>query len=311
MSILTKTGERANPPPGRSTTVRYRAPSAAVKLPRLIVNGDDFGRSESNSRGIIEAYRRGIVTSTSIVANGPAFDLATRLAKENPGLGVGIHLVLQEYKPVVDPREIRTLVRDDGSFHPIGTSFGKILLRLTSLSDVRKEWEAQVRRVLDEGIRPTHLDGHRHCHAHPSLAGLLIEVATKFHVPAVRLPSETLRHLGRASGFSSRRYLEKTLLHCLCWSTRATWARRLHFPDAFFGFMEGGRMNFRSLDVIVALLRAGVSELMVHPGISNDDTPFCSGYDWKGDLETLTKYTKEDFESRFGVRLVSYREAWT
>lgn len=76
------------------------------KVPRLIVNGDDLGRSESNTRGIIEGHRSGIVTSTSIVANGLAFDLAVNVAHENPGLGVGVHLFLLEYRPVANPRDI-------------------------------------------------------------------------------------------------------------------------------------------------------------------------------------------------------------
>ena len=277
------------------------------KVPRLIVNGDDLGRSESNTRGIIEGHRSGIVTSTSIVANGPSFDMAVRLAHENPGLGIGVHLFLHEYRPIANARDIPTLVRHDGSFYPQVSCFGRITLRQVSLKEIRREWEAQVQRILEVGIRPTHLDGHCHIHAHPALAGLVAEIAATFHIPATRMPSESLT---RGSCRSVQRYLEAVLLDCACWRTRATWKRRLRFPDSFSGFMQGGRMNRRILETMAASLAPGVSELMVHPGISNDDRPFNLGYDWRGDLATMTTYTREQFERRFGVRLVSYREAW-
>ena len=70
------------------------------------MSGDDFGRSESVTRGVIEAHQRGILTSASLVAGGPAFDLAAELALAHPDLGVGVHLTLDEYAPVADPGEI-------------------------------------------------------------------------------------------------------------------------------------------------------------------------------------------------------------
>jgi chitin disaccharide deacetylase len=277
-------------------------------VPRLIVNGDDLGRTESNTRGIVEGYRRGIVTSTSIVANGPAFDLAVRLAAENPGLAVGVHLALQEYPPVLDPHEIPTLVGTDGRFHSMAATFRRALAGRIRLDDVRREWQAQVQKVVDQGLRPTHLDGHCHCHAHPAFAEAVVAVAARFRIPSARLPREAL---GRVSGFRARRYLEKAGLHWACGRTAASWKGRLAFPAAFHGFMEGGRMTAAALESIAARLRPGVSELMVHPGITNDDRPFDNGYDWTGDLDAVTRYDKPAFERRFGVRLVSHREAWS
>ena len=67
----------------------------------LIVNGDDFGMSPPVSRGIIEAHRRGILTSTSLMVNRPAAEEAAALAREAPRLGVGLHLELEE--PTDDP----------------------------------------------------------------------------------------------------------------------------------------------------------------------------------------------------------------
>lgn len=274
------------------------------------MNGDDLGRSESNTRGIVEGYRRGIVTSTSMVANGPRFDLAVAAARENPGLGVGVHLALQEYPPVSDPRTIPSLVRDDGRFFSMGASFLRLLRGQARTAEVRREWEAQVAKVVDHGIRPTHLDGHCHCHAHPALAEVVVEVASRFRIPAARLPREALGHLGRVAPTSARRYLEKVGLRWACRGAAAVWKDRLRFPQAFHGFMEGGRMSDRALAAVAASLRPGVAEVMVHPGVTDDDRPFDNGYRWTGDLAAVTRYTRAQFEERFSLRLVSYGEAW-
>jgi predicted glycoside hydrolase/deacetylase ChbG (UPF0249 family) len=273
----------------------------------LIVNGDDLGRSDSNTRGIIEGYRTGILTSTSIVAAGTVFDLGVSLATANPGLGVGVHLVLHEYPPCADPATIPTLVRPDGSFFTMGACFRRLTLGQFDERDVRREWEAQVRKVLEAGIRPTHLDGHCHIHAHPRLAKVLVDVAATFGVPAARLPSESL--LG-GSCRSAQRYLETMLINSACWRSKATWGGRLRHPEYFFGFKQGGHISPRVFESVAASLRPGVSELMVHPGLTNDDRPYNNGYDWQGDLATMRSYSKEECQRRFGVQLVSYRDAW-
>jgi predicted glycoside hydrolase/deacetylase ChbG (UPF0249 family) len=276
----------------------------------LIVNGDDFGRTESSNQGVMQAFGRGILTSTSIVASSRCFDQAVRLAEEQPGLGIGVHLVVDEYPPVSSPGDIPSLVGPDGCFPSRASALARILLGRARREEIRREWRAQIRRVIDAGIRPSHIDGHGHCHASPTLAALVAEIAAEFQVAAVRLPAEPLAHLGDVQRFSPRRYAEKLLVASACRGVRSRWKGRLRFPDAFFGFMEGGRLNAHSLEAIAAALAPGVSELMAHPGTSNDDRPYCIGYNWRGDLEALTKYSKRRFEERFGVRLVSYRDAW-
>jgi len=71
-------------------------------LRRLIVNADDFGFTRDVNSGIVEAHQRGILTATTLMANGGAFDDAVRLARENPALDVGCHLVLVGGVSLVD-----------------------------------------------------------------------------------------------------------------------------------------------------------------------------------------------------------------
>jgi predicted glycoside hydrolase/deacetylase ChbG (UPF0249 family) len=105
---------------------------------RLIVNADDFGIAEAVNRGIAEAFDRGIVTSTSIMATGPAFEHAVDLARSRPGLAVGAHLVLTEQRPLVGPDAAPTLVGPDGRFPAHLTQLlGKHLRGRISLTEVR------------------------------------------------------------------------------------------------------------------------------------------------------------------------------
>src|SRR4051812_932980 len=91
----------------------------------LVVNADDFGLTEGTNQAIVDAYRNGIVTSTSLLANGYAFDNAVELARQEPGLGVGIHLTLTEGAPVA--RDVAELTRNDGKLPLSNQPFARSL----------------------------------------------------------------------------------------------------------------------------------------------------------------------------------------
>ena len=78
-------------------------------MKRLIVNADDFGWTEGVNRGILEAHRNGIVTSTTVLANGAAFDAAMGLARRELRLGVGVHLNLSDGAPILPRWEVPSL----------------------------------------------------------------------------------------------------------------------------------------------------------------------------------------------------------
>jgi len=81
----------------------------------LIINADDFGMSEEVNEAVIRAYKEGVLTSTSLMVTGAAFEQAVRLAKENPGLGVGIHLVSVVGQSVLPHSEIGSLLMRIGT----------------------------------------------------------------------------------------------------------------------------------------------------------------------------------------------------
>jgi predicted glycoside hydrolase/deacetylase ChbG (UPF0249 family) len=280
-------------------------PAASVRF--LIVNADDFGRSEAVNLGVAEGFRRGIVTSASLVAKGPAFDAAVVLAAEMPGLGVGIHLVANEYTPVLPPAEIPRLVNSEGRFYSRARQFQRMAVDPRIRGDLLLEWDAQIAKILRAGIKLTHIDGHGHCHVHPAAAGVVLKLAQRYGIAHVRLPAEPIFWKpGRAL---SARFAEKTVLNLATQVPRQVWKGKLNFPRSFYGFSQGGRMSAEVVAQVAKSAPPGVSELMVHVGVSNDEAPgFWTGYDYAGDLRAVTTHSKQEFEQEFGVSLVTHAQ---
>jgi chitin disaccharide deacetylase len=271
----------------------------------LIVNADDFGRSEVVNRGVAEAFRSGIVTSTSLVASGPAFDSAVELTSKLKGLAVGVHLTANEYDPVLPPAAIPRLVNGQGRFFLRARQFQRMAMDPRIRVDLFREWDAQIAKILAAGIHLSHIDGHGHCHAHPAAAGVVLALAKKYGIRHVRVPAEPI--FWSAGEVRLARMAEKVMLWSAVQITLASWKGRLQFPDYFFGFSYGGRMNPAVIRHIAEGAREGVSEVMVHVAISNHEAPgFWTGYNYVGDFKAVTVYNKQQFEKQFGIQLLNH-----
>ena len=144
---------------------------------RLIVNADDFGFTRDVNEGIIEAHRNGILTATTLMANGDAFDDAVMLAHRTPSLDVGCHLVLVQGRSILDP-----------SRNLPATLAELIRALLQRKLAVYEELRAQVRKIAQAGIRPSHIDTHKHTHLLPPVLDAVARVAHEFRIPWVRRP---------------------------------------------------------------------------------------------------------------------------
>ncbi|NRT32599.1 hypothetical protein BJV38_004816 [Clostridium beijerinckii] len=143
---------------------------------KLIINADDFGISKAINLGIMEGFKNGIVTSTTLMCNMEATEHAVELAKKNPKLGVGIHLVLTAGKPL--SKDVKTLVDVDGNF----LKYDKIF-KSASIDDVRKEFRSQIEKFLSFGIVPTHIDTHHHVHTKKDIFTVVYELAKEINIP--------------------------------------------------------------------------------------------------------------------------------
>jgi predicted glycoside hydrolase/deacetylase ChbG (UPF0249 family) len=157
-----------------------------VKGKPIIINADDFGLSVPTSKGIIKAHKEGIVTSASFMATTNAFTSSLALARETPGLDFGIHLVATgiESQPVLAPSRVRSLVPDGKQFP---RSWKEFLLRLVmgqiDLEELFSEFEAQILKLMDSGVSPSHLDSNQHIHLLPSISKCVLKLVKKYSIP--------------------------------------------------------------------------------------------------------------------------------
>lgn len=237
----------------------------------LVINADDFGLREQVNRTIIDGCAAGLLSATSVLANMPASAQALALARDHRDLDVGIHLNLSCGEPAAPVSRVRSLVREDGRFQPMMCAWlWKMLRSRVRTEEVRIEFEAQIGRVVDAGVRPTHLDGHHHVHLFPGILPLAIDLARRFGIPAVRVPREI--RLAR-SGVDWRGRWKQGLL--------ASWVRRgessvsgIDRPDAFVELPVGLTKSRAYLGILLRVVGTfpdGRTELACHPGYSGPD----------------------------------------
>jgi hopanoid biosynthesis associated protein HpnK len=291
----------------------------AKTMKRLIVNGDDFGLAESVNRGIIVAHRDGILTSTSVLANGPAFEQAIALSQKFPHLTVGVHLNLSAGTPVAPAARITTLVNERGELHlsPFGLWI-RILGRQISLEDVHSEFRAQILKVLDAGVTPTHLDGHLHVHILPQLSPIVIALAREFSIRNVRCPAEDLGAalplLWKIGGASMAALERSAIAYGV-----SSFARRfreplrragLICPDAFYGLAHTGFLDAKTLSALLDLVPNGTTELMCHPGYASSELESFGGEltcSRETELLALTAPEVREIVGRLGIHLTNFR----
>jgi predicted glycoside hydrolase/deacetylase ChbG (UPF0249 family) len=264
---------------------------------QLVVNADDFGFTPDVNRGIVDAHCRGILTATTLMANGAAFDDAVRLARETPSLDIGCHLVL------VGDRSLVT-----GKLYP--RSVGQLLAALAR-REIRpyEELAAQVRRILDAGIRPTHLDTHKHTHLAPPVLDAVARVGEEFGIRWVRRPFDFPLNALRGSVPRLKRLTSDALGLLRRRFHRVLERHRCRTTDHFAGFQITGRFRTPELAQLLACLPDGSTELMCHPGYCGEALRGASTRlkeSRERELEALTSVEARAAIERHGIELVGY-----
>lgn len=157
-------------------------------MKKLIINADDFGYSRGVNYGIIDSYQKGILTSATFMTNMPGASQAAELAKQNPGLGVGVHLVLTCDRPLLDSHN--TLVDVNGDFRKLNFYEGGFTI---DYDEVYSEWKAQIERFLSYGLEPTHLDSHHHINSFGSIPEVFLKLAQEYNLPVrnnMKIPND-------------------------------------------------------------------------------------------------------------------------
>ena len=249
------------------------------RLPiRLIVNADDFGRAPGVSRGILEAHRRGIVTSTTLMVNLPWSARAVECAQSTPHLGIGLHLSFCYGPPVCD--DVPSLLGVDGR---LNRDLVALAARATE-RDIEREARAQFGRFIElVGGMPTHIDSHLHLHAWPVCHAPIVALALEHDLP-VRPSDPQLARVLREAGVTT--------------------------ADAFVNdFFAPGQLTVERLLAVIDGLRPGVTELMVHPGYDDEalaDSSFRTQRE--RELEVLTMPAVRSSIARRGIGLGRWPE---
>ena len=232
---------------------------------QLIVNADDFGYTRGVNRAILEACREGVVTSTSLLANGAAFEEAVEAAASEPRLDVGCHLNFVEGRPVSAPERIPHLVRGDGQFLPAWHLATRLTLGAVPESEIEREAGAQIGKLLQAGVRVSHVDTHKHTHTHPALARAIGRAARELGIRWIRRPFENFLP-GSAGRISPKRLLVESLNLLASAFERRMSAMGLAMPDYFTGVVLTGRLTGEEFGATLAALPEGTTEVMCHPG---------------------------------------------
>jgi len=155
-------------------------------MTKLIINTDDFGYSRSVNYGVLDSHRLGILTSGTLMANMPGFEHGVQIAKENPDFGVGVHLVLDCGKPLLKTHEL--LMDEKGIFHSFDAyASGEVKRDEAWKAELEAEWDAQIQKVMNAGIKPTHFDAHHHMHLRfEETQEIVFKLATKYNMPVRR-----------------------------------------------------------------------------------------------------------------------------
>jgi hopanoid biosynthesis associated protein HpnK len=268
---------------------------------RLIVNADDFGRSHSINEAVVCAHGEGILTTASLMVTEPVCDEAIALARENPGLGVGLHLTLLCGKSALPPEKIPGLVNARGEFSnkPVATGFRYFFQR--GLHDqLRAEIHAQFAKFHATGLPLDHVNGHLHLHLHPIIFRILMKDAASLGIQRLRLTRDCLFHSRRMT----RGHWFYRVSHAVIYEWLSRRARRplqqhgIRHAQITFGLLQHAHVDEEYILKLLPELPPDDSELYSHPSLD----------EFKHEFDALVSPRVKELVRKLGIELIRYRD---
>ena len=279
-------------------------------MKQLIVNADEFGLHPLINAGIIKGHQEGFITSTSLMPSAPCWQEAVRLAKENPRLGIGVHLTLVGGVPSVLPKEkVSSLLDDDGLFLPDYVAFAKRYYSgAVKRSELEAELRAQLERALSCGVNITHIDSHQHTHVLPGINSLVLKLSNEYNIIRVRIPKEGYLFTGGFQTGVGRLIGRSGLSFCADMAALRADSLGLRHPQHFYGMLAGGHLNAQLIANILRQLPEGVSEIMTHPGLDSAalGKAFSWQYHWREELDAYLDAGNKALLKELGIEPVSF-----
>lgn len=283
---------------------------------RLVINADDFGFTAGVNRAVLEAVRAGVVTSATVMANGPRLAEAAELARSQPQLGIGCHVVLVDGTPVLPPEKLPTLA-PGGRFRDSLLQFARAVQRgAVDPMEIEAEAAAQMHKAGSAGIQLSHFDSHKHAHLFPRVLAPVMRAAAACGVKALRNPFAPLRplafaHLARRPRLWKRYTEVKLLRGYLNRFRRSVTEMGLATTDGCFGVVVTGSMDQQLFNAIVESLPEGTWEFVCHPGYVDEELRAARTRlvdSRRRELAVLTSAESRQVLRDAGVQLISFRD---
>lgn len=285
---------------------------------RLIINADDLGLTGGVNRGIFDCIRSGVVTSATLMANARAVGGAIQTClSANEKVSFGCHIVLVDGAPLCPADQVRSLLAGAPS-HGFPRGFANVAVatcmgRSKSI-EVEREVEAQLRVLLDSGLRVSHVDSHKHVHLLPRILRPLLRAARACGIRAVRNPFAPMKPLALAHltrrPYLWKRYSEVKVLRSLSTRFRRhVEAEGMITTDGTFGIVTTGSLDLALFEAIVGCIPEGTWELCCHPGYNDADLAAISTRlrdSRVKEVEVFTSEAARQIVTRSGVELISY-----
>ena len=268
---------------------------------RLIVNADDFGLSPSVNEAVLHAHGEGILTTASLMVNEKGFDQAVGLAKQNPRLGVGLHLTLLMGRSALPPEKIPGLVNSRGEFSrkPVATGF-RYFFRRGLRDQLRAEIHAQFEQFRATSLPLDHVNGHLHLHLHPTVFQILMQDADKLRIRHLRLTREPFwMDVPLARGNRLYRSTHAAIYFLLSWRAQSVLRRKkIRHTPRVFGLLQNARVNEDYLLRLLPILPPGDSELYSHPSLD----------EFKHEFDALISPRVKALVEKRSIKLIRYRD---
>lgn len=269
-------------------------------MKRLVVTADDFGASREVNDAVEQAHREGILTATSLMVSGPAATDAVARARTLPKLGVGLHVVLVDGRPVLPPERVPALVATNGSFR---TDMVRTAVEIFASPAARRqlaaEIEAQFAAFAATGLPLDHVNAHKHFHLHPTIASAILKVGRRYGMKAVRAPIEPRDVLRAVDGTTAGAGIESGWAKLV---RRRMRGAGMAVPDAVFGLAWSGAMTASRVRGLLEHLPEGLTEIYAHPATGGYPGS-AAGYDYPGELAALTDVLAKTLITRERIAL--------
>lgn len=268
---------------------------------RLIVNADDFGLSASVNSAVIRAHCEGILTTASLMVNEPGFTEAVALAKENPKLGVGLHLTLLHGHAALAPDRIPGLVSPQGDFSNSPVAAGMAYFFKPALHEqLCAEIHAQIAKFRATGLKLDHVNGHLHLHLHPTVFKILMTEASEAGITRMRLTRDCLSRSNRMTrGRWVYRVSHAAIFELLSSRARKIMAEQnIRHAQITFGLLQDSHVDEDYILKLLPELPGGDSELYCHASLDR----------FKHEFDALVSPRVREQVEKLGIQLVRYQD---